>query len=110
MAPTPPPPELTVLTLNVWGLPYISSRYKSRLSARAAEILTTRPTPHIVALQECFAKRDFEQIAGAVRAILPHAKHYHAGPFGAGLAILSRWPMEETSMIKYSMNGYPWAF
>lgn len=46
----------------------------------------------------------------SLRAILPHGKFYHAGSFGAGLAILSHWPIEEATMSPYTLNGRPTAF
>ncbi len=42
--------------------------------------------------------------------IFPHGKFYHSGIFGGGLAILSKWPIEESSMVRYSLNGRPTAF
>ena len=42
--------------------------------------------------------------------ILPHGKFYHSGIFGGGLAILSKWPIEESNMVRYPLNGRPTAF
>ena len=104
------PAQVNVLTLNCWGLPYISHEYSTRVSHIGQHIAKAEPTPHIVGLQECFVRKDFERVWNDVHDILPYAKHYSAGPFGAGLAILSRWPIEESSMVRYPLNGYPTAF
>lgn len=53
---------------------------------------------------------DYLAVRDATRAVLPHGKFYHSGSFGGGLAILSRWPIEESSMFPYSLNGRPTAF
>lgn len=42
--------------------------------------------------------------------MLPYGKQYHAGVFGSGLVILSRWPLEESSMFQFPLNGRPTAF
>ncbi|KAL8387241.1 hypothetical protein RB595_010053 [Gaeumannomyces hyphopodioides] len=104
------PKEVNILTLNCWGIPYVSRESSRRLSEIGRHIAQADPVPHIVGLQECFSKEDFERIWQETRSVLPYAKHYYAGPFGAGLAILSRWPIEETSVIRYPLNGYPTAF
>ncbi|KAI1350380.1 Endonuclease/exonuclease/phosphatase [Xylaria sp. FL0043] len=102
--------EVNILTLNCWGIPFVSQEYSSRLAEIGRHIAKADPTPHIVGLQECFFKKDFEHICQETRHFLPYTKHYSAGPFGTGLAILSRWPIENSSMIQYPLNGHPTAF
>ncbi|KAI1863867.1 uncharacterized protein JN550_009365 [Neoarthrinium moseri] len=107
------PPELTelnVLTLNCWGLLYISAQRATRLEAIGRAIASATPTPHIVALQECWTQEDYHSIRRSTRPILPYGKFYFSGAFGGGLAILSRWPIEESSMYRYPLNGRPTAF
>ncbi|KAF5238841.1 hypothetical protein FANTH_10169 [Fusarium anthophilum] len=105
-----PQNKVNILTLNCWGIKYITPLRTERLAEIGRRIAEAEPTPDIIGLQECFSRDDFESIREQTRQILPYAKHYYAGPFGAGLAILSRWPLEETSMINYSLNGLPTAF
>lgn len=102
--------ELNVLTLNCWGLLYLSALRTPRLQAIGRAIATTTPTPHIVALQECWTQEDYHAIRRATRSILPYGKFYYSGSFGGGLAILSKWPIEESSMYQYPLNGRPTAF
>lgn len=104
------PSELTLLTLNCWGLLHISALRTPRLAEIGRHIAALEPTPHIVCLQECWVQDDYRAIRDATRAILPHGKFYHSGAFGGGLAILSRWPIEESSMFPYKLNGRPTAF
>ncbi|MCJ1436924.1 phospholipase C type enzyme [Xylographa pallens] len=111
--PTPPKPtpqKLHLLTLNCWGLKYISTSRPARLSQIGREISTTQPTPHIVALQECWAYADYLSIRTSTRGILPHSKFYHSGIFGSGLVILSAYPITASSMYRYPLNGRPSAF
>ncbi len=42
------------------------------------------------------------------RFVLPYGKFYHAGVFGAGLVILSRWPIEESSMFQVPAQRPPY--
>jgi sphingomyelin phosphodiesterase 2 len=104
------PPEINLLTLNCWGLLYLSTLRAPRLAQIGHTIATTTPTPSIVALQECWTQSDYLAIRRATRHILGHGKFYHSGVFGSGLAILSRWPIEESTMYRYPLNGRPTAF
>ncbi|MCJ1383310.1 phospholipase C type enzyme [Xylographa soralifera] len=111
--PTPPhnsPQKLNLLTLNCWGLKYISTSRSARLSQIGHEISTTQPTPHIVALQECWTYADYLSIRTSTRSILPHSKFYHSGIFGSGLVILSAYPIIASTMYRYPLNGRPTAF
>ena len=68
------------------------------------------PVPEIVGLQECWTQEDYQSIRRQTTHILPYGKYYYSGIFGGGLAILSKWPIEESSMVRYPLNGRPTAF
>ena len=104
--------QLCILSLNVWGLLYISVHRTARITAIAQTILSypSSSQPHIVCLQELFVHSDFLALASILQPILPYAKHYHSGCFGSGLAILSKWPIQEAQMMAYPLNGRPTAF
>lgn len=102
--------ELNIITLNCWGLLYLSKDRASRLAAIGQALAASDPAPHIVGLQECWTQEDYQAIRHATRFVLPYGKFYHSGVFGGGLAILSRWPIEESSMFRYPLNGRPTAF
>jgi sphingomyelin phosphodiesterase 2 len=99
-----------VLTLNCWGLKYLAVHRNERLAQIGYEIAHVEPAPEIVGLQECWTQEDYEAIRSATAEILPYGKFYYGGCFGAGLAILSKWPIEESSMVAYPLNGRPTAF
>ncbi|KAK3335348.1 Endonuclease/exonuclease/phosphatase [Cercophora scortea] len=104
------PTEISLVTLNCWGLKYISKLRRERMTEIGRQLALADPQPHIVALQECWTQEDYRSIRHQTRFILPYGKFYHSGPFGGGLAILSRWPIEESTMFRYPLNGRPTAF
>ena len=104
------PTEINVITLNCWGLKYISKFRKERLQEIGKRLANASPTPNIVGLQECWTQQDYLAIRRETRHILPYGKFYYSGIFGGGLAILSKWPLEHSSMFQYPLNGRPTAF
>jgi len=104
------PDELNIISLNCWGLKFISKFRRERLSEIGKQLATADPAPHIVGLQECWTHEDYTSIRNQTRHILPYGKFYYSGVFGGGLAILSKWPIEGSSMIPYRLNGRPTAF
>lgn len=108
--PDTPPDELNIISLNCWGLKYIAKHRHERLVEIGKKLASSDPSPHIVGLQECWTQRDYRSIREETKHILPYGKFYHGGCFGAGLVILSKWPIEDSSMIGYPLNGRPTAF
>jgi sphingomyelin phosphodiesterase 2 len=109
-APCNAPLKINILTLNCWGLKYIAQLREERLEEIGRRLATATPTPEIVGLQECWTQQDYQTIREHTRHILPYGKFYYSGIFGGGLAILSKWPIEESSMVRYTLNGRPTAF
>jgi sphingomyelin phosphodiesterase 2 len=107
---SPIPAEINVITLNCWGLKYLAKFGNERLVEIGKQIAAADPVPHVVGLQECWTQEDYQYIRKTTKHILPYAKFYHSGIFGGGLAILSKWPIEESSMFRYPLNGRPTAF
>ncbi|KAJ5101634.1 hypothetical protein NUU61_003856 [Penicillium alfredii] len=108
--PGEPPSNIRILTLNCWGLKYLATYRHERLSEIGRQLALASPPPEIVGLQECWTQQDYESIRNQTQHILPYGKYYFGGIFGAGLAILSRWPIEESTMYAYPLNGRPTAF
>ncbi|PYH41461.1 inositol phosphosphingolipid phospholipase [Aspergillus saccharolyticus JOP 1030-1] len=107
---TTSPSQIRILTLNCWGLKYIAKHRAARLTEIGRRLALASPPPEIVGLQECWTQADYESIRQQTRHILPYGKFYFGGIWGAGLAILSKWPIEESSMYGYPLNGRPTAF
>src|SRR5215471_18011724 len=91
------PRAINVLTLNCWGLKFLAKHRRERLSEVGRRLADSDYPPEIVGLQECWTQEDFESIRKHTRRILPYGKFYYSGIFGGGLAILSKWPIEESS-------------
>ncbi|KAH8689226.1 Endonuclease/exonuclease/phosphatase [Phaeosphaeriaceae sp. PMI808] len=104
------PSRLRIISLNCWGLKFISKLRHERLTEIGNQIAVADPRPDIVGLQECWTQQDYHAIREKTIHILPYGKFYHSGCFGGGLAILSAWPIEESNMIPYPLNGRPAAF
>ncbi|KAF2457355.1 Endonuclease/exonuclease/phosphatase [Lineolata rhizophorae] len=104
------PTTLRIVSLNCWGLKYISKVRAPRLREIGRQLAIASPPPDIVGLQECWTQEDYHAIRAETAKVLPYAKFYHSGIFGGGLVILSRWPFEEASMVAYPLNGRPAAF
>jgi sphingomyelin phosphodiesterase 2 len=104
------PSELRIISLNCWGLKFISKHRNARLTEIGHQLSIASPQPSIVGLQECWTQQDYHAIREATKDVLPYGKFYWSGIFGGGLAILSKWPIEESSMYRYPLNGRPSAF
>ncbi len=104
------PASLRILSFNCWGLKYLAKHRNARLTEIGRRIATSEPLPEIVGLQECWTQEDYLSIREQTRHVLPHGKYYYSGIFGGGLAILSKWPIEQSSMVRYPLNGRPTAF
>jgi sphingomyelin phosphodiesterase 2 len=102
--------EFKVLSYNCWGLKYLATYRSERLAQIGAEIASLSPPPSIVALQECWTQQDYNAIRQQTDHILPYGKFYYSGIFGGGLAVLSKWPIEDSRMVRYTLNGRPTAF
>ena len=105
-----PPSTLRILSLNCWGLKYISKLRNERLTEIGTQIAAADPPPDIVGLQECWTQQDYNAIREKTQHLLPYGKFYFSGIFGGGLVILSRWPIIESGMTQYPLNGRPAAF
>ncbi|KAL1310884.1 hypothetical protein AAFC00_001115 [Neodothiora populina] len=104
------PQSLNIISLNCWGLKFLAKHRHERLSEIGNQLAKTSPAPEIVGLQECWTQQDYLAIRERTKHFLPYGKFYWSGIFGGGLAILSKWPIEESSMWRYPLNGRPTAF
>ena len=104
------PRTLNLISYNCLGLKYISHYRRQRLAEIGRKLALASPIPEIVGLQECWTQEDYYSIRRQTQHILPYGKYYYSGIFGGGLAILSKWPIEESSMVRYPLNGRPSAF
>ncbi|KAF9315850.1 phospholipase C type enzyme [Podila horticola] len=99
--------ELSVLTLNCWGLKFVSKDREDRLTAIGRYLADTSRGYDIVGLQEVWVYDDFLRIKDLVRDTLPYAKHWYSGALGSGLVILSKYPVIGSTMRRFALNGDP---
>ena len=92
---------IRAISLNCWGLKYISEHRHARLSHIGAVLAAARPPPDVVGLQECWtAARDFESIAQQTRDVPARTQSSTTAASSAAASIvLSRWPIVESAMV-----------
>ncbi|KAN0064749.1 phospholipase C type enzyme [Thecaphora frezii] len=107
--PSSSPFQLRLLTLNVWGLRFISSLRTERLHHLCTYLLSSHvPTYDIICLQELWYESvDWRHLRSRLSVRYPHSHYFLSGAFGSGLAVLSRWPVIEARTHAYSLNGLP---
>ncbi|KAG0242211.1 phospholipase C type enzyme [Actinomortierella wolfii] len=99
--------QLSVLTLNCWGLKFVSKHREDRLAAIGHYIADSSRHYDIVGLQEVWVYDDFVKIRDICRNVLPYTKHWYSGVLGSGLVVLSKFPIVSTTMRRFALNGDP---
>jgi endonuclease/exonuclease/phosphatase family metal-dependent hydrolase len=62
----------------------------------------------VAGLQEAFRDSDRKRLlAGAAQGGLVHSHYVPSGTYGSGLFLMSRFPIEETGFLPFSLNGRP---
>ncbi|PFH52272.1 hypothetical protein AMATHDRAFT_74332 [Amanita thiersii Skay4041] len=100
-----PESQIRLLSLNCWGLKFVSKNRKERIYGIKNELANSNHD--IIALQELWVYFDFQQIQASVSNRLPYSKFFYSGALGAGLAIFSRFPIISATVYPYSLNGAP---
>uniref|UniRef100_A0A182TGU1 sphingomyelin phosphodiesterase n=1 Tax=Anopheles melas TaxID=34690 RepID=A0A182TGU1_9DIPT len=96
--------ELSILTLNIWGIPYVSKDRETRVKA-IGDVLASG-NYDIVSLQEVWSDSDYQYLKQRVENVLPFCHYFYSGVVGSGLAILSRYPIVAAFFHAWSVNGY----
>jgi len=96
--------NLTIATINAWGLPWPFSIHKKKRLALCAQIISTRNID-LAALQEIWQRRDIT----ALQRLLP-AYHIYAEPNAlfnpSGLVWISRTPLTEVVYTPFTMPSW----
>ncbi|XP_014211102.1 putative neutral sphingomyelinase [Copidosoma floridanum] len=95
---------LNVLTLNCWGIPYVSKNRLNRMNAIADKL--TSEDCDIVCLQEVWSINDYRLIKGKTREKLPYSHYFFSGVLGSGVCMFSRYPIDDVIFHKWPLNGY----
>jgi len=86
-------------------LKWLSKQRQIRLRALAETLSTSEYD--LICLQEIWVQEDFQYVQAKVRHFLPFSHYFFGGFLGSGLAIFSRWPILNTSMFPFVLNGRP---
>lgn len=98
--------QLSIMSLNLWGIPRISQDREPRLRA-FADLLPSLQVD-MIGLQEVWAEADQKfLIRQAHQAGLTFAHYYRSGVMGSGLLTLSRYPIQEVAFYAYRMRSRP---
>ncbi|XP_046747788.1 putative neutral sphingomyelinase [Diprion similis] len=95
---------LNLLTLNCWGIPYVSKNRLYRMEAIAEKCVTD--DYDVVCLQEIWSVSDFKMIRAKVREKLPYSHYFYSGVVGSGICMFSRFPIQDVMFHKWPLNGY----
>ncbi|XP_055638499.1 putative neutral sphingomyelinase [Toxorhynchites rutilus septentrionalis] len=96
--------QLSILTLNIWGIPYVSKDRTVRVDA-IGDVLASGKYD-VVSLQEVWSDSDYQTLRKRAEAVLPFAHYFYSGVVGSGLAILSKYPIVSAFFHSWSVNGY----
>ncbi len=95
--------NLSVLTFNIWGLPFSKNRV-FRIHSIGKK-LSTIPLD-IIGLQEAWLAVDRKIILKYLALSGIHYSYYfESGLLGSGLFLLSRYPIIDVAFHRYSLNG-----
>lgn len=98
-----------LLTLNTWGLKYVSKYRRERLRAIAHQL--AHSDYDIVALQEVWVQEDWDYIESQCKQTFPYRRQFRSGIIaGPGLSILLKVPISSTFLYRFPINGRPSAF
>ncbi|KZO96353.1 DNase I-like protein [Calocera viscosa TUFC12733] len=99
--------ELKVLTLNCWGLKWLSADLEPRIRGIAESL--AGGSYDVVAFQELWVHAHYDHFRTRLAKCLPYGKMFFGGALGAGLAIFSKFPIVESHTQSYPLNGSPLA-
>lgn len=98
--------RLKVLTFNTWGVPFFSRDRAARMRAIGRALATM--DVDVALLQEVFYPKDRRLLAvAATEGGLAYSRHFDSGLVGSGLLTLSRYPILDSSFLRFRLNGRP---
>jgi endonuclease/exonuclease/phosphatase family metal-dependent hydrolase len=98
--------QLKVLTFNTWGVPLFSRDRAARMRAIGRALATM--DLDVALLQEVFYPKDRHVLIEAAAAGgLTYTRYFDSGLVGSGLLTLSRYPIVDSSFLRFRLNGRP---
>jgi sphingomyelin phosphodiesterase 2 len=96
---------MKVLSINCWGVPYVSKLRKQRMNALAKFINDS--DIDICAFQEIWIEEDYKRLCGKTSNSFPYSYYFKSGIIGSGLVVISKYPIIEVALKRFSLNGKP---
>ncbi|XP_075299043.1 sphingomyelin phosphodiesterase 2 isoform X1 [Opisthocomus hoazin] len=98
--------RLRVFDLNCWAIRYLSKRRQERV--RLIGDVLRREGFDLVLLQEVWSEQDYSDLKAKLGGCYPFSHYFRSGVIGSGLCVFSRFPILDTLLYQYSLNGYPY--
>ncbi|NWX13561.1 NSMA phosphodiesterase, partial [Aegotheles bennettii] len=98
--------QLRIFDLNCWAIRYLSKRRQERV--RLIGDMLCREHFDLVLLQEVWSEWDYSGLNAKLGGCYPFSHYFRSGVIGSGLCVFSRFPILDTLLYQYSLNGYPY--
>lgn len=102
--------EVTFLTWNLWGIPWVTPATSARI-ATGVEVIRQR-SPDVICLQEIWGRSDVDSVRKQLGAAgYAEVHHFPSWPYGSGLIIATRHPVLDSGFAPYTLRGKfykPW--
>ncbi|NXH06143.1 NSMA phosphodiesterase, partial [Loxia leucoptera] len=98
--------RLRIFNLNCWAIRYLSKRRQQRV--RLIGDTLHQEGFDLVLLQEVWSEQDYSELKVKLAGCYPFSHYFRSGVIGSGLCIFSRFPILDTLLYQYSLNGYPY--
>ncbi|CAF3484120.1 unnamed protein product [Rotaria sp. Silwood1] len=97
--------QLRILTLNIWGVHYISKFINQRIQALIEHLINPDTNYDIVGLQEVWSKVDYIYLRDQLKTLYPYSYYFLSGLIGSGCCIFSKYPIIGAYEHRYTLNG-----
>ncbi|CAO1362853.1 unnamed protein product [Diamesa tonsa] len=95
---------LSILTLNIWGIPFVSKDKDVRVQAIAERLKVS--DYDIISLQEVWSEYDFQKISKSIASRYPYSHYFYSGVVGSGLCLFSKHRILSAFFHSWPVNGY----
>ncbi|KFQ38816.1 Sphingomyelin phosphodiesterase 2, partial [Mesitornis unicolor] len=85
---------------------YLSKRRQERIQLIGD--LLHREGFDLALLQEVWSEQDYSDLKAKLGSCYPFSHYFRSGVIGSGLCVFSRFPILDTLLYQYSLNGYPY--
>ncbi|NXG62910.1 NSMA phosphodiesterase, partial [Hemiprocne comata] len=100
------PLQLRIFDLNCWAIRYLSKRRQERVQLIGDKLRWEGFD--LALLQEVWSEQDYSDLKVKLAGCYPFSHYFRSGVIGSGLCIFSRFPILDTLLYQYSLNGYPY--